>query len=64
MRIPLWNLVFLIGFIAYVIIRGVFEQKAKGNEKVVSRLDARERTVMVIVGVGSLLLPVVYLFTP
>jgi protein-S-isoprenylcysteine O-methyltransferase Ste14 len=64
MRISLWNLVFLIGFIGYVIIRGVFEQKTKSNKKVASRVDARERTVMVIVGAGSLLLPVLYLFTP
>ncbi len=58
------NIVFLFGFIAYVAIRGVFEQRTKGNEKAVSRVDGRDRILMFIVFVGSLLLPVVYLFTP
>jgi protein-S-isoprenylcysteine O-methyltransferase Ste14 len=58
------DVVFLVGFVAYVFIRGVFEQRTKGNEKLVSQVDWRERTVMAIVLVGSLLLPVVYLFTP
>jgi len=58
------NIVFLFGFIAYVAIRGVFEQRTKGNEKAVSWVDGRDRTLMFIVFVGSLLLPVIYLFTP
>jgi protein-S-isoprenylcysteine O-methyltransferase Ste14 len=64
MTIQPWNIVFLIGFIAYVVIRGVFERQVRGKEKAVSRLDLRERTLMGIVFVGCLLLPVVYLFTP
>jgi protein-S-isoprenylcysteine O-methyltransferase Ste14 len=64
MRIQPWNLVFLIGFIVYVCIRGVFKQRTKGNEKAVSRMDALEKTLMAIVIPGGLLLPVVYLFTP
>ncbi len=59
-----WNLVFLIGFIAYVAIRGVFEQRTKGNEKRVSRADAKDRILILIMVVGGLLLPVVYLATP
>src|SRR5439155_895421 len=64
MRIQPWNLVFLIGFIIYVCIRGVFKQRTKSNEKVVSRSDAMEKMLMIIVIPGSLLLPVIYLFTP
>ena len=58
------NIVFLVGFIVYVTIRGVFERRARINEKMVRRLDAVEKTLLIFVGVGSLLLPVLYLFTP
>jgi protein-S-isoprenylcysteine O-methyltransferase Ste14 len=64
MRIQPWNIVFLIGFIAYVVIRGIYGSRAKNNEKAVSRADGRDRALMVIVFIGCLLLPVVYLFTP
>lgn len=64
MPMQLSNIVFLIGFIAYGTIRGVFERRTKGNETAVSRVDWRDRTLMVIVFVGNLLLPVLYLFTP
>src|SRR5215510_3376438 len=64
MRIQPWNIVFLIGFITYVVIRGIYGSRSKNNEKAVSRADGRDRALMVIVFIGSLLLPVVYLFTP
>lgn len=64
MPIEPWNLVFLIGFIIYVVIRGIFEGRAKGNEKMLSRVDAREKGIMAIVFIGNLLLPLLYLFTP
>ncbi len=64
MRIQPWNLVFLILWIVYVFIRGVFKQRTKNNEQVVGRVDAVEKTLMTIVIPGGLLLPVVYLFTP
>jgi protein-S-isoprenylcysteine O-methyltransferase Ste14 len=66
MNIPIrpWNIVFLVGFITYVFIRGVFARRTEGNEKTVRRLDALERTLLIGVGAGSLLLPVLYLFTP
>ena len=63
MQIQPWNIVFLVGFIAYVVIRGVYEKRTKGNEKEVGRADGRDRILLVIVALGSLLLPVVYLFT-
>jgi len=58
------NIVFLVGFIVYITIRGVFERRARINEKMVRRLDAVEKTLLIFVGVGSLLLPILYLFTP
>lgn len=59
-----WNLVFLSGFIVYVGIRHVFITRTKENEKVIRRVDSLEKVLMAIVFVGSLLLPVIYLFTP
>ena len=64
MRVQPWNLIFLVGFIAYVGIRGVFERRTGGIEKTVNRMDARERTLLPFVGLGSVLLPILYLFTP
>ena len=64
MQIQPWNIVFLIGFITYVWIRGVFEQRTKGNEQVLSRSDRRDRILIVIMAIGSMLLPILYLFTP
>jgi protein-S-isoprenylcysteine O-methyltransferase Ste14 len=64
MEIQPWNLVFLIGFIVYVTIRGMFKQRTKRNEVVVTRSDALEKVLMVLVIPGALLLPVVYIFTP
>ena len=58
------NKIFLIGFIVYVSIRGVFRQRTKSNENVVSRTDALEKMLMIIVIPGGLLLPVIYVFTP
>jgi len=58
-----WNIVFLVGFIAYVTIRGVFQQRTKGNEKAASRSDRRELVLIVLMALGSMILPVVYLFT-
>jgi protein-S-isoprenylcysteine O-methyltransferase Ste14 len=64
MRIQPWNLFFLICWIIYVFIRGVFKQRTKSNEQAVNRVDALEKTLIAIVIPGGLLLPVVYLFTP
>ena len=64
MRIQPWNLVFLIGVIVYVSIRGVFGGRTKRNQKVVSRVDARDRMLVAVVFVGNIILPALYLFTP
>src|SRR6266704_6259365 len=64
MHINPWNLVFLIGFIVYVTIRGVFKQRVKSNKIMVRRVDGVEKALMLMVIPGGLLLPVAYLFTP
>jgi protein-S-isoprenylcysteine O-methyltransferase Ste14 len=59
-----WNSFFLAGFVVYVVIRGVFKKRVKGNEMTIRKVDAVEKALMLIVIPGGLLLPVVYLFTP
>ena len=64
MRLEPWNIFFLACFIVFVVIRGTFERRAGQGERVVRNFDALERVLLVLVGIGSLLLPVIYLFTP
>jgi protein-S-isoprenylcysteine O-methyltransferase Ste14 len=59
-----WNIVFVVGFVVYVGIRHEFGRRTKDNETVVSRLDAMEKVLLVIAGMGSLSLPILYLCTP
>ena len=64
MRMQPWNLVFLAGFVTYAGIRHVFEQRTRSNETALSRKDGRDRVLIAVVALGSLLLPALYLFTP
>ena len=64
MRFNIWNAVYLVGFVVYVAIRGVFGGRTKGNEKAVSRADVTEWVLMGIVTLGNMVLPILYLFTP
>ena len=60
MRSEPWNVVFLIGFIVYVTIRGVFKRRTKGNQHVINRLDTRGRILMFLVIATSVFIPVLY----
>ena len=64
MHFRAWDLVFLAGFVAYVVIRGVWIERTKGEVKEVRRSDPLERVAMALVFLGSLLLPALHLFTP
>lgn len=59
-----WDLIFLAGFIVYVAIRGVFDSRAGKVPARISRRDALELALLILVGIGSLGLPLLYLFTP
>jgi protein-S-isoprenylcysteine O-methyltransferase Ste14 len=63
MRIQPWNLVFLVGFVVHLAIRYEFARRTRGNEKAVRRVGP-DRILIALVGIGSLLLPILYLFTP
>ena len=58
------NIAFLLGFIAYIAIRGRFASGTRDNVKTVRRVDATEKILLVVVGVTSLLFPALYLATP
>jgi len=58
------NLFFLLALITQIVIRGYHARRTKHNQKTVRRVDAREKFLLALVIPGSLLLPLVYLFTP
>jgi protein-S-isoprenylcysteine O-methyltransferase Ste14 len=64
MRIQVWTLVYLLGLIVYVAIRGVFGNRTKQNEKLVSRVDIQDRVLVGVVFLGTIVLPLLYVFTP
>lgn len=64
MHLQASNLIYVGVLITYIGIRGFYAQQAKHNTKVSSRVDARERIMVLAVFVASTLLPVIYLFTP
>jgi protein-S-isoprenylcysteine O-methyltransferase Ste14 len=59
-----WNVVFLVGFIVYVWIRGVFVQRTKSEAKRISRFDRLEKILLAAMFPPTMLLPLLYLFTP
>lgn len=59
-----WNIIFLIGAVIYITIRGVFERRTRGGEKLIRRVDALEKILLVIVFIGSLIPMLLYIFTP
>jgi len=59
-----WNIVFFIGFIIYVVTRGIFAHPTKANEKIGHRIDLSEKTLLPAMLISGLLFPVLYLFTP
>jgi protein-S-isoprenylcysteine O-methyltransferase Ste14 len=59
-----WNVVFFLGLVLYVGIRGRFARQTKTNEQIVRQVGVQEMVLLSAVILTSLLLPVLYLFTP
>ena len=59
-----WNIVFFMGLIVYIWIRHVFIQRTRHERKEIQRVDVLERILVIGVAFATLLLPVLYLFTP
>lgn len=64
MRSQSWNIVFVVGCLAYLWIRAVFAGHTKRNEKIERRVDASERILLFIVIVSGMVFPALYLSTP
>lgn len=64
MSLKPWDIVFLVCFVAYLGIRHEFGRRVKGQPTTFRQVDRLELTLLVAVMAGSLLLPVLYLFTP
>ena len=58
-----WNIVFLLGFAVYLGIRHHFERRTRGNKKKSSRFDGLEKALLVVVMLGGLVVPILYLMT-
>lgn len=58
-----WNVVFFIGFMAYLGIRGRFARRVKGNEMTERRVDTLEKVLLVFTIAGSTLPVFLHLFT-
>jgi len=59
-----WTIVFFVGFIAYLAIRSVYARRTKTEQKVHRQVDRLETALLLMVIPTSLLLPLLYLFTP
>ena len=56
-------LVFVAFLAAYLSIRGVFMHRAR-RDKQVSRADARDRLLIALMGIGQIVLPLLFVWTP
>jgi protein-S-isoprenylcysteine O-methyltransferase Ste14 len=56
--------IFLIGLVAYVAIRSVFQKRAAGATTTVTRSDQRDRFLVLLVVLGQIVLPLLYVFSP
>ncbi len=52
-QMKFWNLIFLLGLLAYVLIRGIFEQRVKDTATALSRGDGRERALLLLMFIGG-----------
>jgi protein-S-isoprenylcysteine O-methyltransferase Ste14 len=57
------SLVFVAFLAAYLSIRGVFMHRAR-RDKAVSKADARDRVLVALVGIGQVVLPLLFVWTP
>lgn len=63
MRIEFWDGVYLLGLIVYVALRGVYGGRTKHNQKTISRVDVRDRALVALVFIGTIVMPLLYVFT-
>lgn len=59
-----WNLLFLVGFVVFYWTRHVFIERTRHEKKTVRHMDGLEKSLIAGMAPGTLLLPLLYLFTP
>jgi protein-S-isoprenylcysteine O-methyltransferase Ste14 len=59
-----WNVVFLIGLVVFFWIRQLFVRRTKGEKKAVTQFDRLEKILLLVMFPPTLVLPLLYLFTP
>lgn len=59
-----WNIVFLTGFLVFYGIRGMYARAAKSERTAISQFGGREKFLLALMFPPTLLLPLLYLFTP
>ena len=59
-----WNIVFLTGFLVFIAIRSVYTRVTKGERKAICRFGGLERFLLAMMFPPTMLLPLLYLFTP
>lgn len=63
-NLELPNFIFLVGLITYLSIRGVFQYRIGGAEKVIKKDKGRERMLVFLVVTSQVVLPLLFLFSP
>ncbi len=59
-----WNIVFLVGFVIYVYTRHRYDGAARATEKIAKHGGAWDIALIILVAIGTVILPALYLFTP
>jgi protein-S-isoprenylcysteine O-methyltransferase Ste14 len=59
-----WAAVFFVGFVVYTAIRARYARPTRGLERTHRQVDTLEKALLALVIPSSLLLPLLYLFTP
>lgn len=63
MNLHVPQVLFLIGLLLYVAIRSVYQKRARSGERTVSRSNSRDRILVLLVVLGQIVLPLLYVFS-
>ncbi len=59
-----WNVFYFVCFVVFLAIRGPYARQTRGNVKIHRQIDALEKALLLLVIPGSVIFPLLYLFTP
>ena len=64
MNYTIWDGIFFVGFAVYICIRGHFEKRTKQNIVATSAGSSSDLCLFILVMIGCMLLPAIYLVSP